>query len=62
MEDSIEMEIPTPPVASSNSQLPTETEPSIPVSQPDVSVPDPPSRKTYPSRRRTTVQRYQPTW
>ena len=62
MEDSIEMEIPTPPVASSNSQLPTETEPSIPVSQPAVSVPDPPSRKTYPSRRRTTVQRYQPTW
>ena len=26
------------------------------------SVPSLPSRKTYPTRNRTTVQRYQPTW
>ena len=62
MEESIEMEIPTPPANSCNSQLPTETEPSVPVSQPAISVPDPPLRKTYPSRRRTTVQRYEPSW
>ena len=64
LEDPIEVETPAPRADSSNPHLPTETEllTSVPQQVTPAPVSDPPLRKTYPTRNRMTVQRYEPTW
>ena len=62
VEELIETETPSP--HSEDIELPSPSDTNVPSSSDQVSPTpsEPPPRKTYPTRVRTTVQRYEPRW
>ena len=69
VDDPVELETPVPPVTSNQSSPPVTEEPVVEASSLSETleqnhgplVPNTPTRKVYPTRQHTAVQRYQPT-